>query len=57
MSVNPSATTTYTIATLADGTCTAQAADMTGSAVVTVNPRPTAVLSGTERFATGKLRR
>ena len=28
VSVNPSATTTYTIATLADGTCTAQAVDM-----------------------------
>ena len=56
VSVNPSATTTYTIATLADGTCTAQAVDMTGSAVVTVNPRPTAVLSGTRRFATGKVR-
>ena len=47
VAVNPSATTTYTIATLVDGTCTAQATDMTGSAVVTVNPRPTAVLSGT----------
>ena len=45
MSVNPSATTTYTIATLADGTCTAQAVDMSGSAVVTVNPRPGASIS------------
>ena len=52
--MNPSATTTYTIATLADGTCTAQASDMTGSAVVTVNPRPTAVLSGTKTICDGQ---
>ena len=57
VSVNPSATTTYTIATLTDGTCAAQGVDLSGSAVVTVNPRPTAVLSGTKRFATGKVRR
>ena len=52
--VNPSATTTYTIATLADGSCTAQATDMSGSAVVTVNPRPTAVLSGTTTICDGQ---
>ena len=54
VSVNPSATTTYTIATLTDGTCTAQAADMSGSAVVTVNPRPTAVLSGSGTICNGQ---
>src|SRR5207253_8171515 len=31
--VSPSASTTYTIATLADGSCTAQAGDLTGSEI------------------------
>ena len=40
VTVTPSMTTTYTIATLSDANCDAIAADLTGSAVVTVNPRP-----------------
>ncbi|MBX2939271.1 MAG: immunoglobulin domain-containing protein [Ferruginibacter sp.] len=46
VNVAPSITTAYTIATLNDENCTAIAADMSGSATVTVNDRPTAVLSG-----------
>src|SRR4029077_13614969 len=46
--VTPSASTTYTVATLTDGGCAAQPGDLSGSAVVSVNPRPTAVLSGTQ---------
>ena len=44
--VSPSATTTYTVTNLTDANCTAQAADRTGSAVVTVNARPTSVVNG-----------
>ncbi|HRO97451.1 MAG TPA: T9SS type A sorting domain-containing protein, partial [Ferruginibacter sp.] len=44
--VTPNSTTTYTIATLADANCTAIGADISGSATVTINDRPTAVLSG-----------
>jgi hypothetical protein len=47
ISVNPSANTTYLLTSLMDGNgCSALPGDLTGSAVVTVNPRPTAVLSG-----------
>src|ERR1041385_7423676 len=38
---------TYTVTALSDANCTAGAADRTGSAVITVNPRPTATVSGT----------
>jgi len=40
VSVSPTMNTTYTIATLTDQNCDAIAADLTGSAIVTVNPRP-----------------
>ena len=53
VSVNPSVTTTYTIATLTNGTCTSIAADRTGNATVTVNARPTGALSGTTSICNG----
>ena len=46
VSVTPSSTTTYTVASLTDANCTSIAADFTGSATVTVNNRPTAVITG-----------
>src|SRR5438046_3614421 len=52
--VIPSATTTYTIATLTDANCTAIAADKTGSATVTVNARPTGNISGTTTICNGQ---
>jgi len=48
-SVSPAATTIYTITSLNDGHCTANAGDRTGSATVTVLPPPT--LSITSDFA------
>ena len=52
-SVSPSVTTTYTITALADSKCSGLAADRTGSAVVTVNPRPASVVSGTGPLCNG----
>ena len=40
VSVSPSANTTYTVTSLTDANCAAQAGDMTGSAVITVNYAP-----------------
>ena len=39
-SVSPTSTTTYTVTALTDASCTAQAGDRTGSAVVSVNTAP-----------------
>src|SRR5205085_2128769 len=51
--VSPTSTTTYKVTALSDSNCTAQPGDLTGSAVVTVNPRPTAVLSGSGTICNG----
>ena len=53
VNVSPSATTSYTIATLTNGTCASIATDKSGSATVTVNHRPTAVLSGSASLCIG----
>ncbi|MEI7939736.1 MAG: C10 family peptidase, partial [Verrucomicrobiota bacterium] len=52
-SVSPSATTTYTVTSLTDANCTAQTGDRTGNAVVTVNSRPTSVVSGSTAICNG----
>src|SRR4029078_13310198 len=53
VTVSPSVNTTYNVTSLSDGSCAATPADITGSAVVTVNPRPTAVVSGTPTTCDG----
>lgn len=49
VNVNPSATTTFTIATLNDAGCAAQAANLSGSASVTVLPVPTTSAAGSDQ--------
>ncbi|MFY8138494.1 MAG: proprotein convertase P-domain-containing protein, partial [Flavobacteriales bacterium] len=41
VSVSPSSSTTYTIATLSDANCSANAGDLSGSAVITTQPNET----------------
>ncbi|HEX6224161.1 MAG TPA: PKD-like domain-containing protein, partial [Chryseolinea sp.] len=57
VNVFPSATTTYTIVSVTNTatlcTVTAPHANITGSAVITVNPLPTASISGTGTVCTG----
>jgi hypothetical protein len=53
VSVSPSSATTYTIATLVDDNCTATGADLSGSAIVSVNDRPTGALSGSGTICVG----
>jgi hypothetical protein len=53
VSVSPTSTTTYTIATLNDANCVAVGGDLTGSAVITVNSRPTGTISGTTTICNG----
>ncbi len=54
VNVSPASTINYTIATLSDENCTAIAADLSGTATVTVNARPTAVLSGSTSYCEGQ---
>lgn len=53
VSVSPSSNTTITIATLSDSNCSADAGDLSGSAVITVNARPTGVIGGTQTVCAG----
>ena len=51
--VAPSSAKTYSVTSLADANCTAISGDKTGTAVVSVNARPTSVLSGTATICKG----
>ncbi|HEY4787161.1 MAG TPA: hypothetical protein VIH57_13980, partial [Bacteroidales bacterium] len=53
-SVSPATTKTYTLTAADDSKCASIAADLSGSAVVTVNPRPTAILSGSTTICNGQ---
>jgi hypothetical protein len=53
VNVSPTSNTTYTIASLSDNNCSAQAGDLTGSRTVNVNERPTGVLGGNQTICAG----
>ena len=52
--VSPSSNITYTIASLSDANCMALAQDKTGSAIISVNQRPTSVISGSTTICNGQ---
>src|SRR5207244_8191951 len=43
----------YTIAALTDTNCTANAGDRTGNAILTINPRPKSLVSGSTTICNG----
>lgn len=51
--VAPFSTKTYSVSTLTDANCTGISGDKTGTALVTVNERPTAVISGSATICNG----
>jgi len=53
VAVSPSSNTTYTISTLLDAGCTAQAVDKTGSAVITLSALPTTANAGPDQSICG----
>jgi hypothetical protein len=53
VNVHPTLTTTYHVTALTDAHCTGTGADLGGSVVVTVNPRPTASLAGDKTICIG----
>lgn len=53
--VNPSETTVYEITALSDALCNSIAADIAGTATVTVHPRPTSTISGTTTICNGDI--
>jgi hypothetical protein len=53
VSVSPATNTTYTIATLSNSKCTSLTSDRKGSAVITINARPTGAISGTQAICNG----
>jgi len=51
--VAPTSTKTYTVTSLTDANCTAIGVDKTGAAVITVNARPTSLISGSTNLCNG----
>ena len=51
--VNPSSTRTYVLTAVSDASCIAEPSGLSGSATVTVNPRPTSVISGSVNICQG----
>ncbi len=53
VSVSPAAATTYTVASLSDAACSAQSADLSGSAVISIAPLPTPANAGADQSICG----
>ena len=51
--VSPSSTKTYTVTAVSDAVCAGVSGGMTGSGTITVLPRPTSVISGTQAICNG----